>query len=48
MKIVNNLIIEATKAELMEYYLRHELDILISFKEYKETMIEAGTIIKEV
>lgn len=46
MKIVDNIIVEATEAELMEYYLRHELDNLISFKEYRETMIEAGTVIK--
>jgi hypothetical protein len=46
MKIEDNIIIEATEAELMEYYLQQELDLVISFKEYKETMIEAGTVIK--
>jgi hypothetical protein len=47
MKIVDNIIVEATEAELMEYYLKHELDNLISFKEYREIMIEAGTVLKK-
>lgn len=47
MKVVDNIIVEATEAELMEYYLQQELDLVISFKEYKEAMIEARTVINE-
>ena len=47
MKIVNDLIVEATKAELKEYYINKDLNLLISFEEFQEIMIEAGTIIKE-
>ena len=47
MRIVDNIIVEATEAELIEYYRKHELYNLISFKEYRETMIEAGTVIKQ-
>ena len=46
MKIVNDLIIEATEAELMEYYINNDLNLLLSFDDYKEIMIEAGTVIK--
>ena len=46
MKIVNDIIIEATEVELQEYYINNDLNLLVSFEEYKEIMIEAGTIIK--
>ena len=46
MKIVNDLIVEATQAELKEYYINKDLHLLVSFEEFQEIMIEAGTIIK--
>lgn len=46
MKIVNDIIVEATEAELQEYYINNDLNLLVSFEDYKEIMIEAGAIIK--
>lgn len=47
MKVKNEKIIEATEAELFDYYLKRGYDDLFSFEYYKHRCIELGTKIIE-
>lgn len=47
MKIKKGKIIEASEAELFEYYLSRDLDEIWSFPDYIDTMKKAGVKIYE-
>ena len=47
MKIINNIITEATEEELFAVYLEMNYDDIYSFKDYMEKCIMAGTKISK-
>lgn len=48
MKIEKGKIVEATESELLDYYLKRELDTVMSFADYKRRMKDAGVKIRKL
>ena len=45
MKIENGKIVAATEEELIDLYLKREIDCIMDFNEYKMQMIKSGCVI---